>query len=136
MKDDIGKTVSLLEDLRKADPSFAEALDIDSTGTIKNMMWCSGKNKADYSNFGDAVTFDTTYRMNLYKMPFGLFFVVNNHFQSVVFAGVLTTHETTDAFKWVFTTFARLMGNVTPKTILTSKTSIIDLPSHSKYLFF
>jgi hypothetical protein len=27
------------------------------------------------------------------------------------------------------------MGNVTPKTILTSKTSIIDLPSHSKYLF-
>jgi hypothetical protein len=53
MKDGIGKTVSLLEELRKADPSFSVALDIDSTGTIKNMMWCSGKNKVDYSNFGD-----------------------------------------------------------------------------------
>jgi hypothetical protein len=123
MKDDIGKTVSLLEDLRNADPGFAVALDIDSTGAIKNMMWCSGKNKADYSNFGDAVTFDTTYRTNLYKMPFGLFVGVNNHFQSVVFAGVLMTHETTDAFKWVFNTFARLMGNVTPKTILTGNTN-------------
>jgi hypothetical protein len=135
MKDDIGKTLSLLEELRKADPSFSVALDIDSTGTIKNMMWCSGKNNVDYSNFGDAVTFDTTYRTNLYKMPFGLFVGVNNHFQSVVFAGVLMTHETTDAFKWVFSTFARLMGNVAPKTILTGKTSIIDLPSHFVYLF-
>lgn len=119
MKDDIGKTVAVLEQLKMTDPTLFVALDVDSEGTITNMLWCSGKNKVDYSHFGDVVTFDTTYRTNLYKMPFGLFVGANNHFQTVVFAGVLMTAETTEAFEWVFSTFARVMGNVKLSIILT-----------------
>jgi hypothetical protein len=45
------------------------------------------------------VTFDMTYKTNLYEMPFGLFIGVNNHFQSVLLDGVLMTDELADTFK-------------------------------------
>jgi hypothetical protein len=82
------------------------------------MLWCSGKNISDYAKFGDAITFDTTYRTNLYSLPFGLFMRVNNHFQSVVFGGVLLTTEKTADFEWAFKCFIGVMGGEAPKTIL------------------
>ena len=51
--------------------------------TLKSMLWCTGKNRMDYKNFGDVFTFDTTYRTNLYSLPFGIFVGVNCHFQSI-----------------------------------------------------
>lgn len=58
-------------------------------GRIKNLMWANGSSRRRYSFFGDVVTFDTIYRTNLYDMSFGLSVGVNNHFQSVIFSGVL-----------------------------------------------
>jgi hypothetical protein len=54
-------------------------------------------------------------------MLFGLFVGVNNHFQSVLLAGVLMTDETIETFSWVFKEFAKLMGGKEPKTILTGE---------------
>ncbi|KQK07067.1 hypothetical protein BRADI_2g32740v3, partial [Brachypodium distachyon] len=87
MKDDLLKTVKLLQEMRSHDPNMILVVDIDEQGRIKTMLWCTGKNRADHNDFGDAITFDTTYKTNLYNMPFGLFVGVNNHFQSVIFAG-------------------------------------------------
>jgi hypothetical protein len=49
-----------------------------------------------------AVKFDTTYRTNLCDMPFGLFVGVNNHFRSIILAGVMVRDEQVDSFEWVF----------------------------------
>lgn len=65
------------------------------------------------------MTFDTTYRTNLYDMPFGLFVWVNNHFQSVLLGGVLLRDEQAESFEWIFIEFMRMMGGVPPKNILT-----------------
>jgi hypothetical protein len=43
-------------------------------------------------------TFDTTYRTNLYDMPFDLFVGVNNHFQSIIFGGVMMRDEKKESF--------------------------------------
>ena len=93
MKDDIGKTLKVL-DMKSRDPHMSVRFKLDDGGTIRSMLWCTGKNKDDYKYFGDAITFDTTYRTNLYNLPFGLFVGVNNHFQSIIFGGVLLTNET------------------------------------------
>lgn len=56
------------------------------------MLWVTGKDKEDYTHFvDDAITFDTTYQTNLYGLPFGIFVGVNNHFQSIIFGGMLLT---------------------------------------------
>jgi hypothetical protein len=96
-------------------------MDIDDKKRVKSLLFSHGSSQLDYAAFGDVVTFDTTYRTNLYNLPFGLFVGVNNHFQSVIFAGVLLTEETIEAFKWTFRNFTAMMGRDAPKTILTGK---------------
>jgi hypothetical protein len=84
-------------------------------------MWTSGRSRSLYKHFGDVVTFDTTYETNIYKMPFGMFVGVNNHFQSVIFAGVLLSNERAVNFKWAFLEFIAMMGGggEAPQTMLT-----------------
>ncbi|CAL4989275.1 unnamed protein product [Urochloa decumbens] len=119
LRDDIGKTIKLLEEMKQNDPGFEVKFRVDTKGQINSMLWCTGKNRADYAKYGDAMTFDTTYRTNLYSLPFGIFVGINNEFQSTIFGGVLLTTEKTVDFEWAFSTFVEIMGGKAPKTILT-----------------
>jgi len=122
MRNDLGKTIELLQQMKDADLGMSVKFRVDTDGRLQSMLWCTGKNKSDYEQFGDAITFDTTYRTNLYKMPFGLFVGVSNHFQSVIFGGVLLTTESALDFEWAFSTFVSIMGGKYPRTILTGTT--------------
>lgn len=82
-------------------------------------MWAVGRGIEQFKCFGDVVTFDTTYKTNLYDMPFGLFVGVNNHFQSIIYGGVLMSDEKVHTFKWIFTEFFQMLATPQPKTILT-----------------
>ncbi|RLN04798.1 hypothetical protein C2845_PM13G12440 [Panicum miliaceum] len=85
------------------------------------LFWCHGSSRANYKCFGDAITFDTTFRTNLYNLPFGLFVGVNHHFQSIIFGAALLMEETTESFKWAFLSFVDAMDGIHPVTILTDQ---------------
>ncbi|CAL5047947.1 unnamed protein product [Urochloa decumbens] len=115
---DIKKTLDQFSAMMKDDPGFKYIIDPDDDGRIRTLMWTNSRSRMQYEHFGDAITFDTTYKTNMYEMPFELFVGVNNHFQSVLLGGVLMTDETIESFKWVFREFAKLMGGKEPMTIL------------------
>jgi hypothetical protein len=121
----MSKTLEVFREIRRKDPGFLVAMDLDDKNRIRSLLFAHGSSRIDYASFGDVVTFDTTYRTNLYNLPFGLFVGVNNHFQSIVFAGVLLTEETIDAFKWTFRNFVAAMGAPAPVTILTGMKSYL-----------
>ncbi|KAE8795351.1 putative protein FAR1-RELATED SEQUENCE 10 [Hordeum vulgare] len=126
-EDDIRKTVELLYELKKKDPMFADSVLVDSDSKIQALMWTNGRSRYQYSTFGDAITFDTTYRTNQYDMPFGLFVGVNHHFQSIILGGVLMRNEKEETFDWVFKEFVSLMGGKAPLTILTDQCRSMEL---------
>lgn len=120
IKDDMQKTMDVLNKMGKDDKDMKIRFRKDAEGRITSMLWCTGKNQLDYRHFGD-VTFDTTYRTNQYDLPFGIFVGVNNHLQSIIFRGVLLNHETTEDFEWTFKKFVEIMDGKHPDTILTGE---------------
>uniref|UniRef100_A0A0A9CTF0 MULE transposase domain-containing protein n=1 Tax=Arundo donax TaxID=35708 RepID=A0A0A9CTF0_ARUDO len=123
---DVKKTLALFSKLEE-DPNFMYNVEVDEKSCIKTLMWTNGRSRLQYEWFGDVITFDTTYKTNLYDMPFGLFIGVNNHFQSIVLGGVLMRNETIQSFKWVFTEFFRLMCGKHPKTTLTDQCRAMEV---------
>ncbi|KAM0830185.1 hypothetical protein ACQ4PT_066373 [Festuca glaucescens] len=125
--DDIKKTIDLFRSMRSTDPDFAFRFDLDPEGRIKNLIWTSGRSRRQYTCFGDVVVFDTSYTTNLYKMPFGLFVGVNNHFQTVIYAGILMSEETIEGFNWAYKEFVSLMGGKAPSTMLTDQCRAMEV---------
>ncbi|PWA56010.1 protein FAR1-RELATED SEQUENCE 11 [Artemisia annua] len=70
--------------------------------------------------YGDMVAFDTTYKVNSYNMPFGMFVGIDNYGRTILFGCALLCNETTKTFKWLMEKFVLLMKKA-PNTILTDQ---------------
>ena len=55
------------------------SINLDEQDRLKNVFWAYQRSRVAYKYFGDIVTFDTTYLMNKYDMPFAPFVGVNHH---------------------------------------------------------
>ena len=54
-----------------------------------------------YQKYGDLVVFDTTYKVNAYDMPFGIFVDINNHGKTIFFGCALLQNEKNLCFSMV-----------------------------------
>ncbi|CAM8894507.1 unnamed protein product [Rhodiola kirilowii] len=101
--------------------NFFYMYDTDENDSLKNVFWADGRSRATYKDFGDVVSFDTTYVSNRYKMPFTPFIGVNNHGQSILFGCALLAGEEVANFVWLFNAWLTCMSDKAPKGILTDQ---------------
>ncbi|XP_020183820.1 protein FAR-RED IMPAIRED RESPONSE 1-like [Aegilops tauschii subsp. strangulata] len=122
-QDDVKKLLDFFENMQKINPEFFYDYDVDADNRVRNIFWANASCKGSYEDFGDCITFDTTYKTNKFHMPLGVFVGVNHHLQSTIFVVALVRDETMPSFEWVFKTFLRCMNNKPPICMLTDQCS-------------
>jgi hypothetical protein len=88
---------------------------------LKNIFWLHASNRAECRDFGDVITFDTTYKTNKHKMSLAMFVGSNHQLQNAVFGQVLLRDESSKSFEWLFSTFKTCMVGRDPHVLLTDE---------------
>ncbi|XP_076941561.1 protein FAR1-RELATED SEQUENCE 5-like [Bidens hawaiensis] len=70
-------------------------------GTLKGLFWADECAKRYFYVFGDAVSFDATYRHNKYNMVFVPFTGIDNHNRNVTLGTALLGDETAETYSWL-----------------------------------
>ncbi|XP_074377616.1 protein FAR-RED IMPAIRED RESPONSE 1-like [Apium graveolens] len=100
---------------------FFYVMDLDEKGRLNNIFWADARSRAAYEEFGDVITFDTTYLTNKYDMPFAPFIGGNHHGQSILLGCGLISKDDTDTFKWLFKSRLTCMSDHAPSAIITDQ---------------
>lgn len=118
------------------DPNFIYMYDTSDDGSLKNIFWADGRCREAFRDFGDVISFDTTYLKNRYRMPFCPFIGVNHHGQSILLGCALISGEDTSNYVWLFKTWLACMLGKTPKCILTDQCMAIGKTSSPLYTLY
>jgi zinc finger SWIM domain-containing protein 3 len=102
---------------RDKDPDFFYEYQVDVEGQMKDLFWCDAQSRMDYQSFGDVVVFDSTYRINRYKMPFVSFVGLNHHRQITIFGCGIIGDERVESYIWLLGVFLRATCQQKPKSI-------------------
>ena len=87
----------LLQELKENSlGKFFYRVDLDEENRVRGLVWVDPRSINAYKNFGDVVTFDSTYRTNRYCMPFIPITGVNHHYQNILFGFALIRDEKRD----------------------------------------
>jgi hypothetical protein len=61
---------------------------------VRNLFWPYGNSRASYEEYGDVISFDTTYATNRYNLKFSPFVGINGHNDNMLFARAVLSDET------------------------------------------
>ncbi|XP_021859486.1 protein FAR1-RELATED SEQUENCE 3 isoform X2 [Spinacia oleracea] len=107
-------------------PGFFYAIQLDEDNRMANAFWADARSRTAYSHFGDAVTLDTSFRVNQYKVPFVPFTGLNHHGQTILFACALLLDDSEASFVWLLRTFVTAMSDHPPVSIVTDQDRVIQ----------
>ncbi|TYH99692.1 hypothetical protein ES332_A11G083300v1 [Gossypium tomentosum] len=123
---DAQSLLAFVKVMQTSDPAFYYAIQVDDEDRLSSVFWVDTRSRIAYNCFSDVISFDTTYQVNQYKMPFAPFIGVNHHRQSVLFGCALLADETESTFIWLFTTWLEAMSGCQPGLIMTDYDSAIS----------
>ncbi|KAI3932617.1 hypothetical protein MKW98_012588 [Papaver atlanticum] len=119
-----GDAIAILKYFNKMgsqNSGFYSRVDIDDDGHLRNLFWDDGRCREEYKEFGEVISFDSTYLVNQYNMPFAPFVGVNHHGDSILFGCGLVAHEDTESFVWLFRQWLDCMSGCAPPAIVTDQ---------------
>ncbi|XP_022856160.1 protein FAR1-RELATED SEQUENCE 5-like [Olea europaea var. sylvestris] len=107
--------------MKARSPGFFFSIDLDDEARLRNVFWADNRCRQACKEFGDIVTFDTTYLINKYEMPFAPFVGVNHQGQSTLLGCGLLSNEDTRTFVCLFKTWLECMHARAPCGIITDQ---------------
>ena len=118
---DIDRAVMLMNDLQVRQPRFYYTMRIDEGNTVRSLFWTDAESRLNYALYGDFVSFDTTFSINKYNIPFAPIVGINGNGKSIVFGWALLEDQKATTFKWLLGTFIKVMGGKEPGVIITDQ---------------
>ena len=79
---DMTKVLEYFRKRQSEDASFFYKLDLDDDKRVRNLFWIDSCCMKYYAEYGECVSFDTTYMTNRYNLPFAPFVGITGHAQS------------------------------------------------------
>ncbi|KAI4345536.1 hypothetical protein L6164_012650 [Bauhinia variegata] len=92
-------------------------MEIDN-GNCRSIFWSDGRSRYSCSQFGDVIVLDSSYRTDVYMVPFATFVGVNHHKQPVLLGCALIADESEESFTWLLRTWLRAMSGRQPVSIV------------------
>ncbi|XP_019189882.1 PREDICTED: protein FAR1-RELATED SEQUENCE 5-like [Ipomoea nil] len=89
--------------------AFDFEYDVDEVDQLSRVFWADAVSRKNFALFGDVVSFDATYRTNMYKLVFVPFTRIDNHKRSITFGAGLLTREDVDSYVWLLHKFKKTM---------------------------
>ena len=74
---------------KERNSKFQYAFTTNEEKRLDHIFWSHPHSFGWYQKYDDVVVFYTTYKVNAYNMPFGIFVVVNNHGKMILFGCAL-----------------------------------------------
>lgn len=120
-ENDITQVVTFLKQQQAEDPLFFFTFDAGEDTKVRNIFWAYGRSSVSYEQYGDVISFDTTYQTYRYNLKFAPFVGIDGHGDNLLFAGAVLSDETIETFRWLFRTFRTCIGGKAPTSIITDK---------------
>nr|GEZ05218.1 protein FAR1-related sequence 5-like [Tanacetum cinerariifolium] len=80
-------------------PGFSvEYLQDENDKSLVGLFWAEETAKRNYAVFGDVVSFDATFRSNMYNMVLVPFTGIDNHNRCVSFGAALLANESSEKY--------------------------------------
>lgn len=86
--------------VKEKTPDFRYEYTLDMNDKLEHIAWSYPDSIRAYKVFGDVVVFDTAYRLYAYDRPFGVWFGLDNHGNTIFFGCVLLQDEKPASFAW------------------------------------
>jgi len=118
---DMTQAMEYFRKRKMQDSTFYFRFQVDNDMKVENIFWREGISLKWYAEYGDCISFDTTYMTNRYNLPFAPFVGITVHAHTCLLGCAFLSDETTETFKWIFETFLESMGGKHPKSIITDQ---------------
>ena len=101
-QNDAKEILEYCKSAKSKDLNFQYTFTLDSENRLEHIFWCPAHCFELYQKYGDVVVFDTTYKVNSYDMPFGIFVGIDNNGRTILLGCALLRNEKLITFEWLF----------------------------------
>ncbi|XP_071714646.1 protein FAR1-RELATED SEQUENCE 5-like [Rutidosis leptorrhynchoides] len=98
--------VNKMEEWKKYVPGFSFEYKLEKS-QLHSIFWADEVAKCNYKELSDIISFDGTYRTNMYNMKSVPFTGIDNHRRCVTIIAGLIRDETAESYTWLLTCFIK-----------------------------